>query len=166
MLLAFPLFGRGECPVIAIQSRQQRVIMRRNRKHSVLKRQLCTIVQSCTGENIFLIPFSGSEKRVYHPRLGIIPAHADSFHRTARKQAADLQKQFLCNVVGFVPPLPERLGDDHFGCGELQPPLKRTTCQIIIGKNIDVNTLMNPRILRVVFFNAGRAIAAQLGKMH
>ena len=63
MLLAFPLFGRGECPVIAIQSRQQRVIMRRNRKHTVLKRQLCTIVQPCTGENIFLIPSSGSEKR-------------------------------------------------------------------------------------------------------
>ena len=82
------------------------------------------------------------------------------------QQAADLQKQFLCNVVGFVPPLPERLGDDHFGCGELQPPLKRATCQIIIGKNINVNALMNPRILRVVFFNAGRAIAAQLGKMH
>ena len=48
----------------------------------------------------------------------------------------------------------------------MQPPHQRPIRKIVARKNVYVDALMDKRVFRMIFFDAGRMVSAQLGKLH
>lgn len=95
VLLTPALRRRRKRTPVAVQLRQQRVIMRRDRKHAILKRELDRLCQPLTREQVFLKPFSGRQKRMKQRGPVVSSAYTERFQRPARQQAAKLHEHFF-----------------------------------------------------------------------